>query len=113
MSLMKQDEMQRLTRLRLKAKFFKGLADSTRLSIFEALRDGDKTVTEIGEITKNTQSNISNHLMCLRECGLLDHRKEGKNVYYFIVDKAVLVLLADADRLIAGVVEKLHKCMIY
>ena len=71
-------------KLKIKAKFFRGFADSTRLSILECLRNGEKTVTEIAQETMQSQSNVSNHLCCLLECGLVKNKREGKNVRYSI-----------------------------
>lgn len=55
----------------LKAKLFRGFADPSRLAIVEALRSGSMTVTEVVAATGLTQSNTSNHLSCLRDCGLV------------------------------------------
>lgn len=55
----------------LKAKLFRGFSDPSRLSILEALRNGPLTVGEIVEATGLTQSNTSNHLSCLNDCGLV------------------------------------------
>ena len=55
----------------LQAKLFRGFADSSRLSILEALREGERTVSDIVQTTGFTQPNVSNHLSCLRDCGLV------------------------------------------
>ena len=54
----------------LRAKLFRGLADASRLSILDALRTEPLSVGEIVAITGLSQSNASNHLRCLSECGL-------------------------------------------
>lgn len=54
---------------RLKAKLFRGFGDPSRLSILDALRNGPLTVSELIEATGLSQSNVSNHLGCLRDCG--------------------------------------------
>ena len=66
------------TSIALQAKLFRGFADPSRLSIMETLRDGEMTVTEIVETTGLGQSNISNHLACLRDCGLVTAEQEGR-----------------------------------
>src|SRR4051794_9814886 len=71
-----------IQKLSLKAKLFRGMADTTRLSILEALRNGEKTTSEIVKETAHNQSNVSNHLACLLDCGLVKNRREGKNIYY-------------------------------
>ena len=54
----------------LQAKLFRGFADPSRLGILDALRNGPLTVSEIVEATSLSQPNVSNHLGCLRDCGL-------------------------------------------
>jgi DNA-binding transcriptional ArsR family regulator len=76
-----------LQRLTLKAKLFRGLGDSTRLSILELLHDGEKSASEIVRDTDHSQSNVSNHLSCLLECGLVKNRREGKNIIYSLRNK--------------------------
>jgi len=58
--------------VQLQAKLFRGFGDPARLNILQALRNGPMTVTEIVDATGMSQSNTSNHLRCLRECGLGD-----------------------------------------
>ena len=65
-----------IQKLSLKAKLFRGLADSTPLPILEALRDGEKNTSEIVKKTSHNQSNVSNHFACLLDCGLVKNRKK-------------------------------------
>jgi len=67
-----------LQRLSLKAKLFRGLGDSTRLSILELVRDGEKSASEIVKGTGHSQSNVSNHLSCLLDCGTSPEQKRRK-----------------------------------
>ncbi len=70
-------------------QILKALADETRLKIVEFLLDGEKCVCEIFPRVKRTQSTVSIQLDVLRKAGILDSRKSGKKVYYFISDKRV------------------------
>ncbi len=70
-------------------QILKALADETRLKIVEFLLDGERCVCEIFPIVKRTQSTVSTQLDVLRKAGILNSRKEGTKVYYFIVDKKV------------------------
>jgi DNA-binding transcriptional ArsR family regulator len=70
-----------LQKLSIKAKLFRGLGDTTRLSILEVLKEGETTTSEIVKKTGQSQSNISNHLSCLLDCGLVSNRREGKNIF--------------------------------
>ena len=102
-----------LQRLSLKAKLFRGLADTTRLSILESLRDGEKTTSEIVKETKHNQSNISNHLACLLDCGLVKNRREGKNMFYNLSNAKVAKLLEESDAVLSEIVNGLYLCVNY
>ena len=65
------------TELAIKSKLFRGFGDSSRLSILDALRNGPLTVAKIVETTGLSQSNTSNHLGCLRDCGLVVAEQNG------------------------------------
>ena len=52
--------------IELQAKLFRGFADTSRLSILDALREGERTVSDLVQTTGFTQPNVSNHLSCLR-----------------------------------------------
>jgi len=97
----------------VEAKFFRGLSDSTRLQILELLRDSEKTVGEIVEVTQQSQSNISNHLKCLDECDLVKNRREGKNMYYSLKDEQTRTLLDTSENIISKVYEHIEACLNY
>jgi len=84
----------------LDARFFRGLGDPTRLRIVQLLLDGERTVSEIVREVGGLQGRISSHLMCLRWCGYVTTRREGKWVHYAVTDPRVreLVRLAQAIR---------------
>lgn len=99
--------------LALKAKLFRGLADRSRLAILEALRDGEKTVSEVVAATGLTQPNASGHLACLKECGLVVSRQEGRFVYYTLADRRVEDLLRGAAAILADVAAQMYACTRY
>lgn len=82
-----------IQKLSLKEKLFWGLADCIRLSILEASRDGEKNTSEIVKRTAHNQSNVSNHLACLLDYGLVKNRRGCKNIYYELNNEKVLRLL--------------------
>ena len=102
-----------IQKLSLKAKLFRGLADTTRLSILECLRNGEKTTSEIVKETHQNQSNISNHLACLLDCGLVRNRREGKNVFYKLNNEQVARLLQESDSVLTEIVNGLYDCVNY
>ena len=99
--------------LTLRAKLFRGFADSSRLAILEALCSGPLTVGEIVEATSLSQSNTSNHLACLFDCGLLGREQRGKFVTYSLADERITALLALAADVLADVSEGVYVCTRY
>jgi DNA-binding transcriptional ArsR family regulator len=99
--------------LALKAKMFRGFSDPSRLSILEALRVKPLTVSEIVRATDLSQSNVSNHLSCLNECGLVLRSQEGRYVRYQLRDERVSGLLELADELLAEVARGIYECTHY
>jgi DNA-binding transcriptional ArsR family regulator len=97
----------------LEAKLFRGFADPSRLAILEALRDGERTVSELVQTTKLTQPNVSNHLSCLRDCGLVSLRQQGRFAFYSLSDDRVAQLLVLADELLADVARGVYECTRY
>ncbi|MGZ8754451.1 MAG: ArsR/SmtB family transcription factor [Acidimicrobiia bacterium] len=67
---------------RLHANVCKGLGDPKRLLIINALRDGERSVSDICEELGIPQANISQHLSILRDKGLVKARKDGQRVHY-------------------------------
>lgn len=97
----------------LKAKLFRGLADPSRLAIVEALRSGAKTVSEIVVATALSQPNVSAHLACLKDCGLVASRQEGKYVYYALGDLRLEALFQAAEGILSGTAKRISCCSNY
>ena len=76
-----------------KAEFFKALAHPLRISILDALRDGELTVNEISQRFDTEPANASQQLAVLRNKNIVITRKEGSNVYYAISDRAIFKVL--------------------
>jgi len=102
-----------MSRIELQAKLFRGFADASRLAILQALRAGPMTVGELVEATGLSQSNVSNHLGCLRDCGLVASEQDGRFVYYELSDKRVGQFLRLADELLAEVARGVYECTRY
>ena len=82
-----------------KADFFKALAHPLRISILDALRDGELTVNEISQRFEVEQANASQQLAVLRNRNIVVTRKEGANVYYSVSDKSIFKLLDAAKEI--------------
>jgi DNA-binding transcriptional ArsR family regulator len=101
------------TNLNVKSRLFRGFSDPSRLKILESLRGGERTVGAIVECTGLSQSNVSNHLSCLRECGLVAAEQHGKFVEYRLSDPRVNELLSLAESLLADVARGVYECTRY
>ncbi len=99
--------------LSVRAKFFRGLADPARLALLLALRAGEKTVGTLSEETGLSQSNVSNHLACLKDCGLVLNRQEWRHVHYRIADEKILSLMDFADAVVFDNAQRIADCVNY
>jgi DNA-binding transcriptional ArsR family regulator len=70
--------------LELQAGVCKTMAHPVRLALLEALRDGERSVTDLADTVGVTQSLASQHLAVLRNQGLLTTRRSGTEVFYAV-----------------------------
>jgi DNA-binding transcriptional ArsR family regulator len=94
----------------LYAKFFSGLADETRLRIVRYLLERPRAVGEIVTALGMSQSRISNQLSCLKWCGYVHARRQGRNVVYEVSDPAIADLLTIAQRLVWANASHIAEC---
>ena len=66
------------------------LAHPTRLAMIEALRDGERTVSELVRAVGTTAGNLSQHLGAMRQAGVVDSRRDGRYAFYRISDARIL-----------------------
>ena len=85
----------------LLAKLFRAIADPARLSCLLAVREQERTVSQIVTATGLSQPNVSKHLACLRDCGLVHAERTGRHVTYCLCGTGVEELLRAADALLA------------
>jgi DNA-binding transcriptional ArsR family regulator len=91
-------------------KFFKALCDPTRIRIIQLLLEKELNVTGLIANLGISQSSVSNHLACLKWCGFVTSRKEGKNIYYQVTDKRVQKIIHLASQVIAENAEHIYAC---
>ena len=75
------------------AEVFKGLAHPTRLQILDLLREGEMCVCHIEASLNKRQAYVSQQLMILRRAGLVDSRRDGLQVYYWLAHPHIHDLL--------------------
>jgi DNA-binding transcriptional ArsR family regulator len=94
------------------AKFFRGLGDPTRVRILQMLVDGERTVGELVDEVGGLQGRVSSHLACLRWCGFVTTRREGRSVYYRLADDRVPELLRLAEEFLTHNAAAVDLCRV-
>lgn len=79
---------------------FRGLADPARLAIVRHLALGEHKVVDLTAHVGLAQSTVSAHLACLRDCGLVEVRVEGRASLYSLARPELFDLLAAAESLL-------------
>jgi ArsR family transcriptional regulator len=74
----------------LQSEVCKTLASPKRIEILNALKDGEKTVSELVDILGVPKANVSQHLAVMRHRGILKSRREGINMYYSVSNMKVI-----------------------
>ena len=101
------------TALPAAAKLFRGLADPTRLSILVALVAGERRVVDLVREIGSSQPNVSGHLACLKDCGLVTARPEGRQVFYRIALPEVYDMLRAGETVLAATGYAIELCPNY
>lgn len=81
------------------AEFLKALSHEARLMILCHLSDRELSVTELEGLLGTRQSAVSQHLARLRADGLVASRREGKAIFYRILDPRARAIVAEVYRL--------------
>jgi len=69
-------------RNKARAEVFKALGHPARLTMVDALRDGEKCVCDLRELVDLDVSTVSKHLSVLKNAGIVSGRKQGNWVWY-------------------------------
>lgn len=85
------------------ASILAALGNPFRVRIALALGEQEACVCHLEKLLQKRQAYISQHLMVLREAGLLETRRDGKYIYYRLASSSVLDLVRSAAEL-AGIV---------
>lgn len=92
---------------------FHGLSDGTRLAIVQRLAGGEARVVDLIAELGLAQSTVSAHVACLRDCGLVHGRPEGRQVFYSLTRPELMDLLAAAETLLAATGNAVALCPTY
>lgn len=92
---------------------FHSLSDGTRLAIVKRLAGSEARVRDLVADLGLAQSTVSAHVACLRGCGLVTGRPEGRQVFYSLARPELLDLLRAAEGLLAATGEQVALCPHY
>ncbi|WP_236791433.1 helix-turn-helix transcriptional regulator [Amycolatopsis sp. GM8] len=85
------------------ARLGRAMADPTRCRILVALLDGVAYPGQLAERLELSRSNVSNHLACLRGCGLVVASYEGRQVRYALSDPHLARALRELAQVVLAV----------
>lgn len=92
---------------------FRSLGDPARLSIIKRMANGEVRVADLTSELDLAQSTVSAHMSCLRDCGLVIGRMDGRKVYYSLARPELMYLLAQAEILLAATGNAVSLCPTY
>jgi ArsR family transcriptional regulator len=87
------------------------ISPQTRLEIILAIGMGEACVCHLERVLKQRQAYISQHLMTLREAGVITARRDGRYIFYRLERPAVLALVQQAMRIAGQSPEALQESM--
>ena len=82
------------------AQLFKVLMHPTRLAILDVLRDSEQCVCHMEAMFGLRQAHISQHLMVLRDAGLVVDRRDGWNIFYRVAQPEIYRVIDAASTLL-------------
>lgn len=94
------------------ARFFHGLSDPLRVRILTFLLDGPKSAGQIVRHLGRPQSSVAAHVTCLRFCGYVEARRQGRTVLYEIIDPDVRRLLEMGERYLRVNAARIRACRV-
>ena len=95
--------METVTHGQVLARFGHALSDPTRARLLLALRDAPGYPAELADLLGVTRQNLSNHLACLRGCGLVVSVPQGRRTRYELTDSRIRHALDDLLGLVLAV----------
>jgi len=95
------------------ACMFRSLGDPARLAILQHLALGEHRVVDLKAHLGLAQSTVSAHLACLRDCGLVTSRTQGRASMFSLAHPELFALLAAAEQLLAATGDAVVLCPTY
>ncbi|WP_104524509.1 ArsR/SmtB family transcription factor [Blastococcus atacamensis] len=114
LSVAPEPSVDEATALSAAACMFRSLGDPARLAILRHLALGEHKVVDLTAHLGLAQSTVSAHLACLRDCGLVSSRPQGRASMWSLNHTAPLLdVLSAAERLLAATGDAVALCPTY
>ena len=95
------------------AALLHSLSDSTRLAIVHTLSKGEARVADLVEQLDLAQSTVSAHIACLKDCGFVEGRPEGRQIFYSLTSPNLTHLLGDAEVILEQTNQAVAHCPVF
>lgn len=106
-------QTQEHTQLDTLATLIHSLSDTTRLAIIHNLATKEARVSDLVERLGLAQSTISAHIACLKDCGLVKGRPEGRQIFYSLTTSRITHLLHDAEAILEQTNQAVTHCSVF
>ena len=80
------------------AELFRAFSDTSRVRILSAILGKEQNVTGLSQQLGITESAVSHHMRGLRQMRIVQARRDGKEVYYSVVDPHIIELFEQGVR---------------
>jgi ArsR family transcriptional regulator, lead/cadmium/zinc/bismuth-responsive transcriptional repressor len=80
------------------AELFRAFSDTSRVRILSAILDQEANITALAEMVGVTESAVSHHMRGLRQMRIVQARREGKEVFYSVIDPHIVALFQQGVR---------------
>jgi ArsR family transcriptional regulator len=80
------------------AELFRAFSDTSRVRMLSALIEQEMSVNALAQLIGISDSGVSHHLRSLRQMKLVQARRDGKEVYYRVVDEHLISLFRQGVR---------------
>ena len=74
------------------AELFRAFSDTSRVRILSAMIEQEMNISNLAELIGLTESAVSHHMRGLRQLKIVRARRDGKEVYYGVVDPHLIAL---------------------
>ena len=80
------------------AELFRSFSDTSRVRILAAIIEQELNTSKIAEMVGLTESAVSHHMRGLRQMRIVQARRDGKEVYYTVIDPHIVALFQQGVR---------------